>query len=434
MMNRLRRFAPAALAVFVFGALYTAIDLLPHRVRADIFEWSITAGSNTTVEGISIAEGMSPAGVNNFLRAQVAALKMFQLDLGGENTSAGNDTITLTTDSGLASYTDGAIVAFTAGGTNTGAATLNVDSVGAQDLKKYTSAGLVALSAGDVTTGGTYLVKYETTNADWILLNASTVPDAELTAIGALAVTDSNIIVGNGTTWVAESGDTARVSLGVGTTDSPQFTGVNVGAASDTTVTRTGAGDIAVEGNAVYRAGGTDVPVTDGGTGASTAAGGATALGVGTGDSPQFTGVNLGHASDTTLTRSAAGVLAVEGVIVSGQEVICVAMSDETTAITTGTAKVTMRWPFAMTVTAVRASVNGDSSSGTPTVDINDSGTTILSTKLTIDANEETSTTAAAAAVISDTALADDAEVTFDVDTAGTGTTGLKACVYGTRA
>jgi hypothetical protein len=87
-----------------------------------------------------------------------------------------------------------------------------------------------------------------------------------------------------------------------------------------------------------------------------------------------------------------------------------------------------------MTVTAVRASVNGDSSSGTPTVDINDSGTTILSTKLTIDANEETSTTAAAAAVISDTALADDAEVTFDVDTAGTGTTGLKACVYGTRA
>jgi hypothetical protein len=124
----------------------------------------------------------------------------------------------------------------------------------------------------------------------------------------------------------------------------------------------------------------------------------------------------------------------VEGVIVSGEEVICVAMSDETTAITTGTAKVTMRWPFAMTVTAVRASVNGDSSSGTPTVDINDSGTTILSTKLTIDANEETSTTAAAAAVISDTALADDAEVTFDVDTAGTGTTGLKVCVYGTRA
>ena len=34
---------------------------------------------------------------------------------------------------------------------------------------------------------------------------------------------------------------------------------------------------------------------------------------IGTGDSPQFAGVNLGHASDTTLTRVSAGVVAVEG-------------------------------------------------------------------------------------------------------------------------
>ena len=38
---------------------------------------------------------------------------------------------------------------------------------------------------------------------------------ATLTAIGALAVTDGNIIVGNGSTWVAESGATARTSLGL---------------------------------------------------------------------------------------------------------------------------------------------------------------------------------------------------------------------------
>lgn len=38
-----------------------------------------------------------------------------------------------------------------------------------------------------------------------------------------------------------------------------------------------------------------------------------TTLGVGTGDSPQFTGVNVGHATDTTITRSAAGIIAVEG-------------------------------------------------------------------------------------------------------------------------
>ena len=42
----------------------------------------------------------------------------------------------------------------------------------------------------------------------------------------------------------------------------------------------------------------------------------ATTLGLGTGSSPEFTAVNLGHASDTTLSRSAAGVLAVEGNLV----------------------------------------------------------------------------------------------------------------------
>lgn len=111
-----------------------------------------------------------------------------------------------------------------------------------------------------------------------------------------------------------------------------------------------------------------------------------------------------------------------------------VALGDETTAITTGAAKVTLRMPFAMTVTAARASLTTASSSGVVTVDVNDGGTSILSTKLTVDANEKSSTTAAAAAVISDTALADDAEVTFDVDTAGTGAAGLKVWLIGTRA
>jgi hypothetical protein len=68
------------------------------------------------------------------------------------------------------------------------------------------------------------------------------------------------------------SAATARTNLGLGTGDSPQLTAVNIGHATDTTVTRDAAGDIAVEGNRVYRAGGTDVPIADGGTGAGTAA------------------------------------------------------------------------------------------------------------------------------------------------------------------
>ena len=115
-------------------------------------------------------------------------------------------------------------------------------------------------------------------------------------------------------------------------------------------------------------------------------------------------------------------------------EVIGIAVSDEETALTTGTAKVTFRMPFAMTLTAVRASLSTASTSGLPTFDINEGGTTILSTKLTIDANEKTSTTAATAPVISDTALADDAEITIDIDVAGTGAKGAKVYLIGRRA
>lgn len=112
-------------------------------------------------------------------------------------------------------------------------------------------------------------------------------------------------------------------------------------------------------------------------------------------------------------------------------ESIIVAVGDETTDITTGTAKVTFRMPYAFTLTAVRASLADPSSSGVVTVDINEAGTTILSTKLTIDATEKTSTTAATPAVISDAALADDAEMTIDIDGAGTDAKGLKVVLIG---
>ena len=135
-----------------------------------------------------------------------------------------------------------------------------------------------------------------------------------------------------------------------------------------------------------------------------------------------------------TITKWESKRATVRQITNAGIESLIIAVGDETTAITTGTAKVTFRMPYAFTLTAVRASLNVASSSGTPTIDINEGGVTILSTKLTIDASEKTSTTAATPAVISDAALADDAEITIDIDTAGTGATGLKVYLIGHKA
>ena len=110
-----------------------------------------------------------------------------------------------------------------------------------------------------------------------------------------------------------------------------------------------------------------------------------------------------------------------------------VAVTDETTAIFAGAAQRTFRMPYGMKLTGVKASLNTAQASGDIfTVDINEGGTTLLSTKLTIDNTEKTSETAATPAVISDSALAADAEITIDVDQVGDGSAvGLKVTLIG---
>lgn len=112
------------------------------------------------------------------------------------------------------------------------------------------------------------------------------------------------------------------------------------------------------------------------------------------------------------------------------------ACSDETSILTVGANKVTFRAPYAFTLTNVRASVNTAPTGSTLIVDINENGTSVLSTKLSIDISEKTSTTAASPAVISDASIADDAEITIDIDQVGSTIAGkgLKVVLIGTRA
>jgi hypothetical protein len=134
-------------------------------------------------------------------------------------------------------------------------------------------------------------------------------------------------------------------------------------------------------------------------------------------------------ASKLTYLAMGDGV-AIDGTTIYAQDWFVIAASDEATDLATGTDKVYFRMPYAGTLLAVRASVNTAPTDANIEVDINEAGSTILSTKLSIDASEKTSTTAAVPAVISDSALADDAEITIDIDQVGSTVAGKGLKVY----
>ena len=123
------------------------------------------------------------------------------------------------------------------------------------------------------------------------------------------------------------------------------------------------------------------------------------------------------------------------GTVTTSTQALIISASDETTALTTGTAKATFRLPYSFTLTSVKATLTtAGSGVNLVTVDVNKSGGTILSTKLTFDATEKTTTTALIQPVISDPALTDDSEITIDIDQIDSGgvSAGLKVYLIGT--
>ncbi len=249
--------------------------------------------------------------------------------------------------------------------------------------------------------------------------------DTDLTTLAGLTATTDNFIVSVASAWASRTPAQVKTTLSLNLVENTALS-TWAGSANVTTLGTIGTGTWNATAIGVAK-GGTNI--TSYAVGDLVYASGATTLAkladVATGQVLRSGGVGV---------APAWGALVASDIPTTGMPVqIGVAVSDETTAITTGTAKVTFRMPFAMTLTSVRASLNTASSSGIPAIDLNEAGVSVFSTTLTIDANELTSTTAATAAVISDSALADDASMTVDIDTAGTGAKGLKLWLIGTR-
>jgi len=112
-----------------------------------------------------------------------------------------------------------------------------------------------------------------------------------------------------------------------------------------------------------------------------------------------------------------------------------VACSDETSDLTTGDDKAQIRLPFQFELTSISANVNTAPTGSTISIQVQEDGSDILSTPITIDVSETTSESAATPPVISDSTLAANSIISIDLDIIGSSTagTGLKINLIGYR-
>lgn len=127
--------------------------------RTKISEYSATAGSNTDINSINLAEGMAPSLVNNAIRQLMAQLKDFQLGTAGDNvTVGGNLAVTGTsTMTGTVTSTAGFSGPLTTASITATGGTINGAVIGGSSAQAITgttvtaSVGFVGALTGAVT-------------------------------------------------------------------------------------------------------------------------------------------------------------------------------------------------------------------------------------------------------------------------------------------
>lgn len=156
--------------------------------RTKISEYSATPSDNTDIDGINIAEGCAPSGINNAIREMMSQLKDFQAGTQGDPFNGPhNGTVGATTAS-------------------TGAFT-TLSASGAVTLSGGTANGVPYLNGSKVLTSGTALV-FDGTN----LGIGTSSPTAKLTVVGGQVVVQNTL--GYGATFSNTSGSGMYITLG----------------------------------------------------------------------------------------------------------------------------------------------------------------------------------------------------------------------------
>ena len=184
-------------------------------------DWSTTAGNNTTPGDVNFAEGQLPSTLNNSMRQVLADLRVDLEDGGWFNyghttTYASATTFTVASTNVTAIYTVGRRIRAVGSSTGTiyGVITASAFSSNTTVTIVWDSGSLsseaLAVSVSKLDANG---------HVDASKITSGTLPNArldqQLQDVAGLAVTNGNVIVGDGSNFVAESGSTARASLGL---------------------------------------------------------------------------------------------------------------------------------------------------------------------------------------------------------------------------
>ena len=218
--------------------------------KTKISEYSATAGSNTDINNINLAEGMAPSLVNNAIRQLMAQLKDFQVGTAGDNvTVGGNLAVTGTsafTGAISAPMTAGTIDGVPIGGTTTAAGAFTTLAASGTTTLAGALVGSVTQAAFNTVSttlnlgGAATAVNIGAATGTATVANTTLAAKA-ITASTTLAVTGTSTLTGAVT---ATAGVTGPITSSSATITGGSITGI------------------------------TDLAVADGGTGASTAAGG----------------------------------------------------------------------------------------------------------------------------------------------------------------